>query len=54
MGLWLGVVISIRPLSMGQIDITTPGQSEPGSNCNEGELYNPQSSRIGAQPTVAV
>ena len=27
---------------------TTPGQSGPGSNCNEGVFYIPQSSRIGA------
>ena len=30
---------------------TAPGQSEPGSNDNQGVLHNPQSSKTGASPS---
>ena len=34
--------------------MTTPGQSDPGSNDNEEVLHTPQSSRTGASLSAAV
>ena len=42
---------SIWPLDRTLLDVTTPGQSRPGNNGNEGVLGIPQSSSItGASP----
>ena len=38
--------ISIWPIDNTLSGVTTPGQSEPGSNGNEGVLYISQSSKI--------
>ena len=37
---------SIWPIERTLLGATTPCQSEPGSNDNEGMLYNPQNSSI--------
>ena len=36
------------------IGTTTPGQSEPGSNGNEGVIHTPQTFRTGASPPDAI
>ena len=41
---------SIWPIDKTLSDATTPGQSGPGSNCNEGVLHIPQSSGITGTP----
>ena len=38
---------SIWPIDKTLLDATTPGQSEPGSNDNEGVLHISQSSKTG-------
>ena len=43
---------SIQPIDRTLSGATTPGQSGPGSGCNEGVLRIPQSSSIaGASPS---
>ena len=39
---------------MRLIEITTPGQSEPGSMGNERVLHTPQLSKTGASPSNVV
>ena len=45
---------SIYPIDGTLTGATTPGQSGPGSNGNEGVLHIPQSSIIGTSPPDAV
>ena len=45
---------SIWPIDGILTDITTPGQSGPGSNGNEELLHSLQSSRTGVSPSAAV
>ena len=42
---------SIWPIDKTQLDATTPGQSAPGSNCNEGVLCIPQIIKTATLPT---
>ena len=43
--------ISIWPIDGTQTGITTPDQSGPESNDNEGVLHTPQSYRTGSSPS---
>ena len=49
--LFAHIVCSIWPIDRTLLGATTPGQSEPGSNSNEGVLRIPQISKAGASPT---
>ena len=42
---------SIWPINKTQSDATTPGQSGPGSNSNEGTLYIPQIPKTRTSPS---
>ena len=42
---------SIWLIDRTQSDATTPGQSGPGNNGNEGVLHIPQNSKTGASPS---
>ena len=46
--------ISTEPLKGTLTETSTPGQSEPGSNGNEGVLHIPHSSRTEDSPLDAV
>ena len=45
------IVCSIWPIDKTLSGAPTPGQSEPGSNGNEGVLYIPNISKDGASPS---
>ena len=47
----LHTVYSIWPIDMTLLNATTPGQSGPGNNGNEGVLHIHQSSKAGAWPS---